>query len=94
MRRRARRATLRGGLAPTAGRVPSLDADAMAFGKAPSAAGVAAAKAAVAALTGKEAQQGAAYVKLYEKILEKGAGYIAKELARLDGMLASEEVTK
>ncbi len=86
--------TAAGGLAPSAGRVPSLDAGAMAFGKAPSAEGVAAAKAAVAALTGKEAARGAAYIKAYEKILEKGTAYIAKELARLDGMLASEEVTK
>ena len=86
--------TSSGGLAPTAGRVPSLDAAAMAFGKAPTPAGVADAKAAVAALTGKEATAGAAYIKAYEKILEKGTGYIAKEMARLDGMLASEEVTK
>ena len=86
--------TSSGGLSASYGRVASLDAAAMAFGKSPSAAGVAAAREAVAALEGKEREFGAVYVKMYEKILEKGTGYIAKELARVDGMLASEEVAK
>ena len=83
-----------GSLAPTAGRVAALDAAAMALGKAPSAAALATLREAVAALSGAEAEAGAAYVKAGEKVLAKGAEYIAKELNRLDGMLASEEVTK
>ena len=87
--------TSAGGLLPTAGRVAALDAAAHAFGKTPSAAALAEAKAAVAALAGgADAAQAAVYLKFFEKIADKGVGYTAKELARLDAMLASEEVTK
>jgi len=83
----------KGGLKATAGLVESLKDEAFALGKSPSAATLASLKSAVAGLTEEEEKGfGQMYAKLGEKIVEKGASYIAKETARLTGMLVSEEV--
>ena len=83
----------KGGLLATAGLVSSLADEALALGTAPSAAALSALKTAVGGLTGEEEKAfGGLYVKLGEKIVEKGVGYIAKETARLTSMLASEEI--
>ena len=81
-----------GSLAATAGRIAALDALAAGFSGAADT--VVAAKAAAAGVESADAAAAALYVKAFEKIADKGVGYVAKELKRLDGMIADEGVTK
>jgi protein disulfide-isomerase A6 len=82
-----------GGLLPTAGRLPELDEIAAKFVAAGNkAALVAEATELAAGLKGDAAKKADAYLKAFAKVVEKGAAWLAKETARLDGMLASEAV--
>lgn len=88
-----------GNLQASAGRLEAFDDFAEEFVKAAEGAGRAAvqAKAAAAAAELKgQADHAAAdsYVKVMAKIGEKGLGYVAKEKARLEGMIASDSIAK
>jgi protein disulfide-isomerase A6 len=50
------------------------------------------AKAIVSGLSGTEAANGDIYVKIFEKIVSKGSGYVAQEKARLERMVAGGNV--
>jgi protein disulfide-isomerase A6 len=82
-----------GSLLQTAGRVAALDALASGFTGSPST--LASAKAAAAALvSSSDVTSAALYLRAFDKVAEKGAAYIPKEIKRLDGMLADEGVSK
>jgi len=85
---------LGGKLTPDAGRLPDYDDYAKQF-IAPGAdksSILADAKSSVAILTPAEAEAANVYIKIMEKILEKGAGYPATELKRLSGMINNDGV--
>lgn len=54
---------------------------------------VAEANAVLASLDGPAAENGKHYVKVMEKILDKGAGYVAAEIKRLSGMLDKDSIS-
>jgi len=86
-----------GSLLPAAGRVAALDALAAGFARADKAAQAtarAAAGAAAAAAGADDAAAAALYLKAFDKVAEKGAAYVAKESARLAGIIADEGVDK
>lgn len=80
-----------GGLGKTAGRVAELDAIVSSFTELTEE-GVAALRNAVASLSGDAAKHAQHYMKVAEKVLEKGAAYVEQERARLDRMISSEAV--
>ena len=83
-----------GGLKDTAGRLPDFDDLAKEFTAAADKAAVyAEAKEMAAGLTSDAAAKADVYVKAMGKILEKGAEWAAKEVARLDGLLASDSIS-
>ncbi len=81
--------TADGGLTPTAGRTPELDALAAGYGAA--SAGERASRLGKARAGG---DKGKLYAKVMEKIDEKGAAYVAGEVARVEKLLAKDDVTK
>lgn len=84
---------LGGGLAPTVARLPAFDALAKAFlASTDKAKALAEAKDAEALLTADEAVDASVYIKVMEKVVEKGDGYVASELARLGKMISAESV--
>lgn len=78
-----------GGLLPTAGRITELDEIAAGFVASKAQAKLLAEAREVAAGHKGKATAGAAdlYIKTMAKIVEKGAGYVAKEAARVAGLL-------
>lgn len=80
-----------GSLMPEAGRVPALE-DLISAAEAFDAKLVETLKAAVSSLSGTEAKYGSQYVATAEKIVAKGEEYVAKEIKRLAGMIASPSV--
>ncbi len=82
--------TAEGGLLPTAGRAPEMDALAAGYGAAP--AGTRAER--LASAKASADKRAALYAKVMEKIDEKGAGYVAGEAARVEKLLAKDDVTK
>ena len=84
-----------GMLLPTAGRVAALDTVLSEAAFKVTKETVAALKKAVDELEGGAKEKGAAYLKAAEKVLGKGADaatYVAKEVQRLGGMLASKSI--
>lgn len=81
-----------GGLLPIAGRVAALDEIAKQYlsDSADRQALASEAKAAAAGLTGSAKNDAELYFKAMAKIDEKGSAYVAKEIARLDGMIKGD----
>lgn len=88
--------TLDGGLAASAGRITALDTLAVEFmegNEEERGEVVARAEKLVSGLEGEEGVNGGRYVKAMKKVLAKGDGYVAKEIARLSGMVSSGSVS-
>lgn len=85
-----------GGLSPAAGRLDTFDALALHFvtDGADQESVVAAAVKAAAELAPADAEKAAVYVNLMKRSIEKGAGWLQKEAARVEGMMASSSVSK
>lgn len=84
-----------GALAPTAGRLHDFDDLAAEFLAASDKAALfAEAQELASSYSGKQKGFADTYVKVMAKIIEKGAEYVAKETARLEGMIASPNIAK
>lgn len=84
-----------GGLLSSAGRLPEFDEIAAKFVAAANKAALVAEATELAAglkADAAAAKKADAYLKAFAKVAEKGAAWLAKETARLDGMIASEAV--
>jgi protein disulfide-isomerase A6 len=88
--------TLDGGLLPSAGRLQDFDSLARDFLASKDKKGVLAEAQDVASSLPTPAEKAKAdvYLKIMGKILEKGDAYVAKELARVTGMISSESIAK
>lgn len=85
---------LSGGLKPEAGKVPELDELAAEFIKNPTAADlIKKAEEIVSGLTGRLKTGGEVYLKAFNSVAKKGADYAAKELARVQKVLAGDKIT-
>lgn len=84
-----------GGVTPSAGRVAVMDDLAAEFlAASDKAAALAAAKVAVGELSGKDVAKADVYIKAMEKIIQKGTGYVATEMARLQSLIDSDSTPK
>ena len=79
--------TSTGGLLPTAGRFPALDTLAAAFSTSADASKIADAKEEAEKVSGRYAKTASYYARVMQKVVDKGAGYVAGEAARLTRIL-------
>ncbi len=84
--------TPEGGLSTEAGRVKAIDMILSAGGEITSSV-LEKVESVVETLEGQAAKHGNLYVKAVKKILDKGDTYVAKEIQRLEGLIANENVT-
>jgi protein disulfide-isomerase A6 len=84
--------TAEGGLLPSAGRIPTLDALVASVGSI-SADTLVKGKAAVGELKGQAAVHGEMYLKAIEKVLAKGAAYVDTEMERLQKLVGGDNIS-